>query len=222
MPDEKQTKTRRATTDLEAGTVTVYGPPGDDGKPVVFKVISLGDPSTWNDKTRNMAAWYGAAYIAQNSYNRHDNPTPEQVVETVEKTLAALADGTWTPGRTFGFGEQPDIVHALAEYYKVPLHVMAEDIENRIVRGEDGEPVKDAKNRNKRVFTKAVLEHLAQEPAIRPIMARLAKERADRLAKEAREAGRNHAAPTGALDLFAGRFEGEREASDAAEQSAAA
>src|SRR5258706_429352 len=64
----------------------------------------------------------------------------------------------------------------------------------------DGNPVVDKRGRNKRVFTKAVLDNIARDPKVAPILARLTREEADRLAKAARD--NKGAASTGVLDLF--------------------
>lgn len=196
-------KLRRASTDLADMCVLVYGPPDDSGVQHVVETISL-RPEDWAVRQREQAAAYGLAAIAANSYNRLDSPSAADVAEAVNRTIAAFVDGSWTPGRTITAGEPDDIVVALAEYYGVPVHVMQDDIDNRLERDENGEPVRDARGRNKRVFTQRVLDHIASEPQIRPIMARLAKERAERLAREAKAGSK--APTTGALDLFADKF----------------
>jgi hypothetical protein len=43
---------------------------------------------------------------------------------------------------------------------------MQRDIAERLVLGPDGQPVTDARGRNKRVFTKAVLDAMARDPSV--------------------------------------------------------
>ena len=185
MSDETtEKKLRRASVNLETGTVEVYGERDGSGKQAVVAVVSLKIDELPPEMLRKAAA-QGIYDIAGNGFYRKDGITPAEVQSIVERTVASFIAGTWTPGRTFT-SEPDDIVVALAEVTGVPVHVMEHDIETRLVRDEHGEPVKDRRGRNKRVFTQAALDALADDPAVKPIMAKLARERADKLAREAK------------------------------------
>jgi hypothetical protein len=87
---------------------------------------------------------------------------------------------------SYDAGEPDDIVLAMAEATGRPVHVIQQDIDERIQKDASGNPIRDKKGRTRKFFTKAVLDKLAQDPRVAPIMARLAKERADKMAAAAK------------------------------------
>jgi hypothetical protein len=195
------TKSRRriATADLANSKLDVYGAPDASGKQAVSFSFPI-DPAKWQDAKRQQAAIYGFIQFAANTYNRLDDPSPENVRAVLDKLDAALTDGTFEPGRNLAQGEPTLLERALAEATGVPVADMQRDIAERLVLGPDGTPVTDARGRNKRVFTKAVLDAMARDPNVQPILARLTREEAVRLDREAK--AHKGDAPTGALDLF--------------------
>lgn len=201
MSDATPTKTKRkiATSRLVDSTLDVFGPPAADGKQSVAFSYPI-DPSKWTEPMRNLAAIYGFIQFASNTYNRIDDPSPANVRAVLDKLSASLADGTFEPGRHGVMGEPDLLTRAIAEATGTDVLVMQADIADRLVLDGDGNPVVDKRGRNKRVFTKAVLENIARDPKVAPILARLTREEADRLSKAARE--NKGAAPTGVLDLF--------------------
>jgi hypothetical protein len=98
-------------------------------------------------------------------------------------------------------GEPDDIVLAMAEATGRPVHVIQKDIDERIQKDASGNPIRDKKGRTRKFFTQAVLDKLAQDPRVAPIMARLAKERADKMAAAAKGQKRN--APSTLDTMFA-------------------
>lgn len=194
-----KTKRKIATSRLADGTLDVFGPPDASGKqPVAFSYEF--DPSKWTDAMVRLTAIYGAIQFAANTYNRIEDPSPANVRAVLDKLTASLADGTFEPGRHGVIGEPDLLTRAIAEATGTDVTVMQADIADRLVLDADGKPVTDARGRNKRVFTKAVLDNIACDPKVAPILARLTREEADRLAKAARE--NKGATPTGVLDLF--------------------
>jgi len=192
MADTK-TRKRVATTNVDEHKISIFGPPDEDGEQGIAHVFHP-TVKAWPEDMLHKMAVYGFAQIASNIYNRVDDQSPDNVLALIQKLHDTVSDGTWTPGRNVSTGEPDDIVLAIAEATGMPVHVVQNDIEERVALDEHGQPIKDARGRTKRVFTKAVLKAMERDPQIAPILARLAAERA----KVAKKDG----ATTGGLDLF--------------------
>lgn len=61
-----------------------------------------------------------------------------------------------------------------------------EHVADDIQREPDGSPKLDKRGRTMRVFTQRVLASIAEDPAVKPVYARLVAERAKRLGAEAK------------------------------------
>jgi hypothetical protein len=188
MADTK-TKRKIARTKIEDGAAEfmLYGAPNDDGEQTIDRTLAF-DPNDINPAIVNSVLAMGFAAAFQNQYQklRDSDVDPDATADLFNKLLAAMKDGSWSPGRSFDEGEPDDIVLALAEATGRPVHVIAEEIETRMVKDNDGNLVRDKRGRTRRFFNAKMLENLGRDPKVAPIMARLAKERAERMNKDAR------------------------------------
>ena len=190
---EAAKRTRLVSIDPVEGILKVWSLPDDEGDQTIETTFSPAVANWPAEMVRQMAV-IGFNATASNQYNRLDQKTPANVLKAITDLHTSVADGSWTPGRTF-VGEPDDIVLAIAEATGRPVHVVQKDIDERVkVDATTGEPVRDKKNRTMRVFSKSVLRNLENDPAIAPILARLAAERAKVSKKEG--------ASTGILDMF--------------------
>lgn len=178
--------------------------PAADGTYPVAGTYILDVPTVFADRTAllHTFAAMGFASVAQNFYTKLDETTPDTVRAVFDNLAKSITDGSWSPGRSLTQSEPDDIVLAIAEATGQPWQDVQKRVDEEIVRDADGNAITDKGGRTRRVFTKSLLDNIAKDPQVAPIMARLAKERADRLAKTARE-GRN-APTTGGLDMFGG------------------
>lgn len=199
MADTK--RKRFVSTKIENGVATfnLFGPPNEDGEQTIDRKVEF-TPSVVADAIRDNVLCQGFATIYANAYQSMDEVDPATAEELFNKVLAAVREGTWQPGRSYDAGEPDDIVVALAEATGRPIHLIQQDVDERIQKDASGQPIRDKKGRTRKFFNKAMLEKLARDPKVSPIMARLAKERAERMAKDAR--GTRKDAASGLGDLF--------------------
>jgi hypothetical protein len=201
MADTK--RKRFVSTKIENGVATfnLFGPPNEDGEQTVDRAVTF-NPGVVADTIRDNVICQGFATIFANAYQSMSDVDPAEAEKLFNRVLDAVKDGTWTPGRSYDAGEPDDIVLAMAEATGRPVHVIQQDIDERIQKDASGNPIRDKKGRTRKFFTKAVLDKLAQDPRVAPIMARLAKERADKMAAAAK--GQKRTAPSSLDTLFLG------------------
>lgn len=200
MADTK--RKRFVSTKIENGIATfnLFGPPNEDGEQTVDRKVEF-NPSAVADAIRDNVICQGFATIYANAYQSMSDVDPAEAEKLFQRVLDAVKDGIWTPGRSYDAGEPDDIVIAMAEATGRPVHIIQQDIDERIQKDAQGNPIRDKKGRTRKFFTKAVLDKLAQDPRVAPIMARLAKERADKMAAAAKGQKRN--APSTLDTMFA-------------------
>lgn len=186
-------KVRRSSLDLsddrQTLSISVFNPPEDDaedGAPqTVFEKVGVAFDAI-NPALVSTFALLGLAEAFRNRTNGLDAPLGADLRKQLDDLLAEVKSGDFKPGRSLAEREPTDIELALAEATGQPIHLIQKDVEERLVRDAEGNPKRDARNRTQRVFTKRALDALASDPRIKPIMARLARERADRLARDMR------------------------------------
>jgi hypothetical protein len=200
MADTK--RKRFVSTKIENGVATfnLFGPPNEDGEQTVDRTATF-HPAVVAETIRDNVICQGFATIFANAYQSMSDVDPAEAEKLFNRVLDAVKEGTWTPGRSYDAGEPDDIVVAMAEATGRPVHVIQNDIDERIQKDAEGKPIRDKKGRTRKFFTQAVLAKLAQDPRVAPIMARLAKERADRMAAAAKGQKRN--APSTLDTMFA-------------------
>lgn len=204
--DTKTPRLKIVSADLSASppSFNIYGPDRDaSGKQTVASTYHLDLDAVFHGDARMIALFVTQGFhaVASNAYTRMDNPTPEGVLQVFEKLAASIKDGTWSPGRSLGEKEPTDIVLAIAEATGQTVDAVQTRIDTELVRLPNGEPKLSSNGRTQRVFTDTMLSNIAKDPKVAPIMARLARERADKMAKAAKDIAKS---PTnGALDMFA-------------------
>ncbi len=168
----------------------VFGPADDTGKQPVADTTAFRADQLPSDRYAWFAL-YGLSQVVANAYNRPSvGDTPAEVLAVVNSVLADVASGEWSPGRSGGFTEREptDLELAMAEVMGRSVDDIIAHINDDIERNADGSPKLDARGRTKRVFTKTLLAEIANDPAIKPVYARLVTERAKRLGAEAKSA----------------------------------
>ena len=170
-------------------TFDILGPPNADGKQEVVDTVTYAFASV----PANRAQWFalhGIAAVVSNRYRAlDDDATPADVRASIEGTLSTITAGTWEPGRTFAERAPTDLELAIAEATNTPIADLLNRIENEVQLNADGTPKLDARGRKMRVFTQRVLDGLKDDPAVRPIYARLLAERAKRESAAAKAGG---------------------------------
>lgn len=173
-------------SDLE---LNIHGPKDDAGKYPVVDGLTFNATSIPQERV-NWFALYGIQQILSNRWNRLDeDATPADVRSALAEIIDAIADNTWTPGRTFAEREPTDLELAVAEATGLPVSQIMDDFENKVQLDEHGEPKLDKRGRKMRVFTQRMQDALANDAKIKPILARIVAERAKRLQAEAKRGG---------------------------------
>jgi hypothetical protein len=196
--------TRRRTVsttlaeDGQSAAFAIYTRPAADGTQHIAETVTFPVADVHADLLSTFALM-GFATAWSNRFQRLDNPHASDVRRSFDEFVAIVKDGTWQPGRAIGEGEPTDLELAIAEATGQPVHVIQKRIEEDVVRTPDGQPVLDARGRHKRIFTKAYLEAIANDPKVKPIYARIVAERARRLAAEAKADKRDTST---VVDLF--------------------
>lgn len=168
-------------------TYNIHGPADADGKFPVVDTVSFAVGNIPADK-RDWFTLYGVSQVVSNSYNKlDDDVTPDDVRKSVCDVLDEIEAGTWAPGRA-GFAEREptDLELAMAEVMGREVSDIMDHVDNDVQTNEDGSPKLDARGRKMRVFTKRMLDNIANDPAVKPVYARIVAERAKRLAAEAK------------------------------------
>lgn len=203
---DKTPRLKIVSADLSASppSFNIYGPDRDaSGKQLVASTYSLDLDAVFHGDARMIALFVTQGFhaVASNAYTRMDNPTPGGVLQVFNKLAASIADGSWSPGRALGEKEPTDVVLAIAEATGQTVDAVQTRIDTELVRLPSGAPKLSSNGRTQRVFTDTMLANIAKDPKVAPIMARLARERADKMAKAAKDIAKG---PTnGALDMFA-------------------
>jgi hypothetical protein len=147
-----------------------------------------------HETLRETMALLGFASVWSNRYGRLDAPSPAEVLESLKPLYEAIHDGTWTPGRAFEERDPTDIELAVAEATSKPVADIMEMFENTFSKNIDGTFVLDKRGHKSRVYTKRVLDQFAEDPRIKPILARIVSERAKRLSADAKRGGTENSA----------------------------
>lgn len=168
-------------------TYNIHGPADTDGKFPVVDAVEFSAASIPSDKLYWFAL-YGVSQVVSNAYNKlDDDVTPDDTRASVVNVLDEIEAGTWAPGRA-GFAEREptDLELAMAEVMGREVSDIMDHVDNDVQLDVDGSPKLDARGRKMRVFTKRMLDNIANDPAVKPVYARIVAERAKRLAAEAK------------------------------------
>jgi hypothetical protein len=174
----------------EDGTSVEYrtfGPADSNGHQAVVDTTAMHADQIPHDRL-NWFALYGISQVVANGYNR---PTvgndPVEVLAVVNAILADIASGEWSPGRqSFAERDPTDLELALAEVMGQSVDDVMKHVDEDLQTNDDGSPKLDKRGRTMRVFTKRMLDDLADDPAVKPVYARIVAERAKRLSAEAK------------------------------------
>lgn len=187
MATRRRIVSAKISEDGTSVNYAIHGPADADGKfPVVDNV-----PFTVDHIPTDRLAWfalYGVSQVVSNAYNKlDDDVTPDEVRASVSDVLADIHAGTWAPGRA-GFAEREptDLELAMAEVMGRDVSDIMDHVDNDVQMDEHGQPKLDKRGRQMRVFTKRMLDNIANDPAVKPVYARIVAERAKRLAAEAK------------------------------------
>lgn len=190
MATRRKIVTARIAEDNSAIEFDIHGPL--DAATGKFPVV---DGLTFNAASlpASREVWfalYGLSQIVANRYNRlDDDATPADVRAAVAEILDAVRADTWQPGRSFTERDPTDLELAIAEALGRDIREVMDDIENKVQTNEDGTPKLDKRGRQMRVFTQRMLDAIAADAKVKPILARLTAERAKRLQAEAKAGG---------------------------------
>lgn len=196
------TRTQRAYQGVsEEGilTVNIYSPERDaKGKQeVVIKRVY--DATKLPPAMSNICLAKGLGFYAAARYSSDagDDLTPEMVAAECDNLYQDMLEGKFTPGRASGEARPTAFFEALAEYLKMPVHVVVQQIRDDKVK-----------------FSAGQLAKMAKWPAIAVLTARIERERAAEKEKRAK-AGLKGAEDMDILGLFT------PPAADEAEEAAA-
>lgn len=176
MP-EKRTKVASSAIADGVCTLTCYSDPAAGPQHVTATLVyNMSELS--EGMVRDIAA-YGFAALTGNRYQRSkDHPDVPAIANSL---FSEMKSGDWKAGKrdSGGEGSEPtDLMKAIAEATKTPLHVVAERFETEMVKRNDGSLFVDKAGKPRKFFSSSVQRQLAADPAIAPILARLAQERA--------------------------------------------
>lgn len=119
------------------------------------------------------------------------------------KLWTALSSGEWSPDAQHSGAtpaEPSDLAVAIAKLTGRLAAAVQDEIDTTYILDDNGEPVLDERGRRKRKFTARYIAQQLADPAnaaLKVEMAKIADDRAKRLAKEAREANKAGASPQG-------------------------
>lgn len=187
MATRRRIVSAKIAEDAQSVAYNIHGPADADGKFPVIDTVSFSVDHIPADRL-SWFALYGVSQVVSNAYNKlDDDVTPDDVRASVNAVLADIHAGTWAPGRT-GFAEREptDLELAMAEVMGRDVSEIMDHVDNDVQKNDDGTPKLDARGRQMRVFTKRMLDNIANDPAVKPVYARIVAERAKRLAAEAK------------------------------------
>lgn len=121
---------------------------------------------------------------------------------------AQLTAGEWRPetaarGRAVAPKVPSDLAAAIAQLHQLDPETVQEDLDTRLQHADDGSPRRDARGRHMRFFTEAVCAQMLRDnPDLAAAVARIARQRADKMAQEAKAAGKQPP-PAGGLSVSA-------------------
>jgi hypothetical protein len=177
----------------------IFGPASEDGKQSVADTTAFQASQLPQDRYAWFAL-YGLSQVVANAYNRPSvGDTPAEVLAVVNAVLADVASGEWSPGRqSFAERDPTDLELAMAEVMGRTVEDIMEHVDEDLQKNDDGTLKLDKRGRSMRVFTKRMLDSIADDPAVKPVYARIVAERAKRLTAEAK-AGKTGASKLGGL-----------------------
>jgi hypothetical protein len=189
----------RIADDGSSVEYAIFGPASEDGKQPVADTTAFHADQLPQDRF-NWFALYGLSQVVANAYNRPSvGDTPTEVLAVVNAVLADVASGEWSPGRqSFAERDPTDLELALAEVMGQSVDDVMKHVDEDLQTNDDGSPKLDKRGRTMRVFTKRMLDDLADDPAVKPVYARIVAERAKRLSAEAK-AGKSGVSKLGGL-----------------------
>lgn len=210
MADKRRRTVATTYSDDNTVSLTFYSRPDDMGAQAAADTAQFAAADI-HESLQVRLMLIGVNSIFANAYNKLDNPDAADVRKVYDDFIRTMKDGSWQPGRQFE-SEPSDLELALAEATAKPLHVVQNWIEEQLAlvqKNPDGSIVKDKGGRIVKVHRKSVFEaKIAADPRVKPILARLMRERAAKLAAEARS---DKSAPA---DNFGGLFESEQAAAN--------
>lgn len=173
--------------------VHVYGPVGHDGKQAVHTTLDF-DCTLLPSTIANQCRAKGVGFYMSGRYSPKDadtDMTPDDVIAECNRLYTEMEKGQFTPGRGGGEARPSPFHEALAEFLKLPIHVLQEKL------------------KDKTTYTQAKLAAMGRHPAVASISARITKERAAEAERAAKAKARQMAGSgdTG-IDLFAGLADG--------------
>lgn len=203
MADKRRRTVATTYGDDNTVSLTFYNRPDDTGAQAAADTASF-TATDINEAIQVRLMLIGVNTIFANAYNKLDNPDAADVRKVYDDFIHTMKDGSWQPGRQFE-SEPSDLELAVAEATAKPLHVVQNWIEEQLAlvqKNPDGSIVKDKGGRVVKVHRKSAFEaKLAADSRIKPILARLMRERAAKLAAEARS---DKSAP---VETFGGLFD---------------
>ena len=219
MADKRLRKVSASISDDGASVeYRIFGPAASDGKQPIADTTAFHADQLPQDRF-NWFALYGLSQVVANAYNRPTvGDAPAEVLAVVNAVLADVASGEWSPGRqSFAEREPTDLELAMAEVMGRDIADVMEHVDEDIQRDDTGAPKLDKRGRTMRVFTKRMLDSIADDPAVKPVYARIVAERAKRLTAEAK-AGKTGVSKLGGLFAPAAAPQEPQEAVPAAAQ----
>jgi len=196
-------RARQSVTDEGVLTVHIYSPiRDDDGNQKVVASRPFNVAELPIKQQALMCAKGVGAFMAQ-AYGTLDDPDPNDVAEACTDLWDDMVKGTFTPGRGAGEGRPTAFFEALAEFLKLPVHVVMHQVRE-----------------DKTTFSAGKLAQFAKHPPIAEITARIEGERAkEKLAKA--KAAKKTAGEMDIASLFNMDHSGAEEADGEEEEEAA-
>lgn len=199
MSDRKKRMTAEYRSD--GAHFTIYNDGEPDHQTVAAEVHRdvAGAPSLAQYRPHLLGRGYGD--VLSQRGNKHFGA---DLVAIEQKLWHDMTTGAWQPelGRGGREPSQPSpLAFAISEVTgkRTPSEIQ-DDLDTRIQLNEDGSPRRDARGRTMRVWTEAAKAKLLVDyPQVAVVVARIEREHADKLAREAKAAGK--AAPSHGLSL---------------------
>lgn len=182
---------------------SIYTRPDANGAQGVAETLTIGADAI-HTSLIPVFMFEGFKSFLTNRTNRLDDPDASDLRRVYDSFAAAVADGTWQPGRQFEAGEPSDLELAIAEATGQPVHLVQKRIDevlSQVAKNPDGTDRTDKRGHVVHVYSKSKLyAGFADDPKVKPILARLTAERARRMAAEAKAQRPDET--RGMLDLF--------------------
>jgi len=163
----------QSVTDEGVLKVHIYSPIKDeDGKQKVVRTVQY-NAAELPLKMQAICVAKGLGFYMAGRYsNAEDCDNPDDIAEACDSLFAEMEKGTFVPGRGTGDGGRPSpFFEALAEYLKMPVHLVIHQVREDKVK-----------------FSAGKLAQFAKHPPIAAITARIEQERAKEKAAKAKAA----------------------------------